>query len=245
MGRRAKHSNAIGYVRMSTDRQDLSPHSQGAALDRWASREGIALVAIYFDLGVSGDADEESRPGLAEAIASIPRHRAAVLVASAEDRFSRNTDLAGYLSVMALRKGAELVSVDGSGDPFRRDIDRAFAAEELRRIRGRTRAALAAKRARGERVGGIPFGRRLKPDGAHRLVAGVPTCRSGCPGCLHLEPEPAEELVVARIRALRAEGLSVAAVTRKLVSEASVSRTGRPLGYTQVHRILRQAVTSP
>lgn len=46
-----------------------------------------------------------------------------------------------------------------------RQITAAFAEYELALIRSRTKAALAEKRRRGERVGGIPYGFKLAQDG--------------------------------------------------------------------------------
>jgi DNA invertase Pin-like site-specific DNA recombinase len=72
--RRAKPADAkkaVAYVRMSTDRQDLSPDAQRAAISRWASAQGVAVVAWHDDLGVSGGTPLEERPGLLAAIEAI------------------------------------------------------------------------------------------------------------------------------------------------------------------------------
>jgi DNA invertase Pin-like site-specific DNA recombinase len=68
-------------------------------------------------------------------------------------------------------------------------------------IRARTCAALAAKRARRERVGSVPYGFALDGDGVH-LVA-VRT----------------EQATVARARELRAAGLSLRAIAASLATE--------------------------
>ena len=61
-------------------------------------------------------------------------------------------------------RGAKVVAADGVGNGdqpenllMRRMVD-AFAGFERRVIGARTKAALAVKKARGERVGGIPYG---------------------------------------------------------------------------------------
>jgi hypothetical protein len=56
--------------------------------------------------------------------------------------------------------------------------------------RARTKAALAAKKARGERVGSVPFGYTLTEGGK-------------------LAPEPVEQVVAGKVRELRASGLSL------------------------------------
>lgn len=73
----------------------------------------------------------------------------------------------------------------------------------------RTKAALAAKRARGERVGGIPYGWRLGPD--QRV----------------LEREPCEQAVIARIKALRETGTPLRTIARTLNAERAPARAGR------------------
>jgi DNA invertase Pin-like site-specific DNA recombinase len=90
-------------------------------------------------------------------------------------------------------------------------------------IRQRTRAALAAKRARGERAGAVPFGYRLADDSA-RLV-----------------PEPDEQRMIARVRELRAAGRSLRGIVADLAGAGLVGRTRRPLGLTQVARIAESA----
>jgi DNA invertase Pin-like site-specific DNA recombinase len=74
-----------------------------------------------------------------------------------------------------------------------------FAAYDRALIRPRTKASLAAKKARGERVGGLPYGWR---DEGGRLVE-----------------EEAEQVVVRRVREIRAEGASLREVGRRLLAE--------------------------
>ena len=73
-----------------------------------------------------------------------------------------------------------------------RQIVDCFAEYERAIIRARRRAALAVKKARGERVGGIPFGSRLTSAGrtlaAHpdkqRALALLRELRAGGSNCL-------------------------------------------------------------
>src|SRR5262249_60100692 len=88
------------------------------------------------------------------------------------------------------RRGARILSAAGEGtdddDPasilMRRMID-AFAEYERLIIAGRTRAALRAKVARGERAGQVPYGSRLSGNGPTSRKRGLPT---------GLESDPAE-----------------------------------------------------
>ena len=90
--------------------------------------------------------------------------------------------------------------------------------EPFRNTRELTKAALAAKRAKGERTGTVPYG--FTADAAGRLV------------------ECAAELaVIARVRELRAAGLSHRAIVSALAAGRVVGRTGRALAVQQVHNI--------
>jgi site-specific DNA recombinase len=83
-------------------------------------------------------------------------------------------------------------------------------------IRARTRAVLAVKRARGERVGAVPYGFAMNADGVRLAAAGR------------------EQATVARARELRASGLPLRAVASRLAAEGRVSRRGRVFLATQI-----------
>ena len=90
----------------------------------------------------------------------------------------------------------------------------------LRHVRDLTKAALAAKAARGEALGEVPFG--------YRRV-----------GIMRVE-DAGEAVVVRTVRALRAEGVSLRAIVAKLEELGHKSRAGKPLAITQVARIVRR-----
>jgi DNA invertase Pin-like site-specific DNA recombinase len=77
---------------------------------------------------------------------------------------ARDTLVAAMVERLAERHGARVCTADGmaEGDspeaPLMRRIVDAFAEYERLVIRTRTRAALALKRHRGERIGGVPHG---------------------------------------------------------------------------------------
>lgn len=94
----------------------------------------------------------------------------------------------------------------------------AFAAYARALIRGRTKAALAVKKSRGERTGGIPYGWRA--DGK-RLVE-----------------DAGEQAAVARARELRAEGKSLRGVAAGLLAEGRRPRNGGVWAIQTVRRIV-------
>jgi len=205
---KGNESKAIGYVRVSTDDQHLGPEAQRAALLRWCESNGVDLVAVHVDRGVSGGAALDKRPALMEALDALSETGAGLLVVAKRDRLARDVMVAAMVERMAERSGAVIVAADGAGNGdspeallMRRMVD-AFAEYERAIIRARTRAALAVKRSKGEKTGGrCPFGYRLAADG------------------VHLEPEAREQRVVALLKVLRAEGLSYSAIARRLNAE--------------------------
>lgn len=218
---------AIGYLRVSTDDQALGPEAQRAAIERWAAGAGVTVVAWTEDLGVSGGASLDRRPGLLAAIDAAKVHRAGLLVVAKRDRLARDPIVAAMTEAAAARVGARVVSAAGEGegdDPaailMRRMVD-AFAEYERHLIKARTKAALGVKRARGERVGSVPIG--------FRAAEGK-----------HLEADPTEAAAVARVRELRASGASVRAIAATLNAEGLRAR-GACWHPTTVARLLARA----
>lgn len=87
---------------------------------------------------------------------------AGVLAVAKRDRLARDPEIAAGIRKTVERGGAQVTAADGAGNAdsasdafFRRIIDAATEAERAM-IRHRTRAALAAKRARGERSSTLP-----------------------------------------------------------------------------------------
>jgi DNA invertase Pin-like site-specific DNA recombinase len=226
--RRNDPKRAIAYLRVSTDEQRLGPEAQRAAIEAWASREGVSVLSWHTDQGVSGGSEIDDRPGLIAAIADLRAHRAGVLIVAKRDRLARDVYIAATLDRSVARSGARVVCADGvangdsAADALFRTILDGTAAYEREIIRARTRAALAAKRTRGERTGGVPFGYRLAEDG------------------IHIEEDPAEQTTLARIHALRSGGLSVREIAANLNAE-NVPARGKRWYKSTVHEIVRRA----
>lgn len=225
---------AVAYLRLS-DASEGPESPQRLAIEAWARRECVEIRAWQLDV-VRGDTPIAERPGLLAAYASIRAHRAGMLVAANAERFGRDELVCWLIERAALSEGASVYTADGSRAQKRPpppaveaevaytrgaiDLARAYQRAMLR---ARVRAALAEKKARGERVGTVPYGYRLAADG------------------IHLEPDDAEQDVIANVRALSADGLSQRAIVAKLAARGVVGRTGAPLRQTQVATILRAA----
>lgn len=212
-------------MRVSTEEQSLGPEAQRAAIEAWAAREGVTIMAVHEDR-LSGATDVPDRPGLLSALSDLGRLSAGVLVVAKRDRIARDVVIAAMVERAAASSGARVVSADGTGngdtpaDAFMRTILDGAAAYERALIRSRTKAALAAKSARGERVGAVPYGYRLASDGT-RLV-----------------PDAAEQETIALVRRLASEGMSQNKIARELASSGIVGRSGRPLFQAQIGRML-------
>ena len=85
-----------------------------------------------------------------------------------------------------------------------------------------TADALAVKRARGERVGGVPVGYRVSADG------------------VTLERDPAEFRIVAAVLQARRAGMTLRAISDELTAAGYTTRKGGKISHTQVRRILKQ-----
>lgn len=217
---------AVAYLRVSTDRQELGPEAQRAAIEAWAAREGVTVAAWHVEAGVSGAAAIADRPELVAALAALTVHRAGVLVVAKRDRLARDVMAAAMLERMACDAGARIVSAAGEGtdsnDPsavLMRTLVDAFAQYERAMIAARTKAALGAKRARGERAGTVPYG--FTADAAGRLA-----------------PCAAERAVIAQVHALRAAGVTLRGIIAELARAGVVGRTGNALAMAQVQNIL-------
>jgi site-specific DNA recombinase len=224
---RTDPKKAIGYVRVSTDRQDLGPDAQRDALQRWALTSGVELVSVHEDT-CCGATPLDGRPGLLLAIGDLREHQAGVLVVAKRDRLARDVIIAAMVESLVAREGARVISAAGEGtdadDPagllLRRMVD-CFSEYERALIRARTKAALGVKKARGERVGSVPYGHRLAPCG-HRL-----------------EAEPYEQAAKALARALKAEGRTLKAIGTALVAAGQHPRKGGAWHPETIRSLLR------
>jgi len=221
----ADQTRAVAYIRVSKDDQELSPEAQRAGIARWALQRGVQVTSWHVDAGVHGDSACASRPGLTAALAALGV--AGLLVALRRDRVARDPFETALLERELGRRGVRLVTADGVSDEqtpegaLLRTVLDGIAAFEVASIRRRTREALAAKRARGEVYGKVPFGFRRE---GNRLVE-----------------DESEQATLAQARALHASGISLRRVAAGLSSAGHVSRGGRPYSLSAVHAMMQPA----
>jgi len=223
---------AIGYIRVSTEEQaaeGVSLDAQRAKLEAYATLRGLELTEVVVDAGVSAGKPLESRKGGAELLRALRRRKGAprAVVALKLDRLFRNAG--DCLATVAAwdRRGVALHLLDLGGSTL--DTSSAMGrffltvmagAAELERnlTRERTADALAHKKARGERVGQVPFG--YQADGAE------------------LVEDPGEQKTIAAIVELHRHGLSLRAIVDELNDTPELKPRGKRWHLTTIRRIL-------
>lgn len=163
---------AIAYCRVSTEGQavdGVSLDAQRGKISAWAELNGFELVAVEVDAGLSGGR-ADNRPGLQNALQLACKEKAALVVYSLS-RLARSTKDAISISERLDKSGADLVSLSERIDTtsaagkmiFR--LMAVMAEFERDQISERTSCALQHKKSKNERVGTIPLGFKLSPDG--------------------------------------------------------------------------------
>src|SRR5271166_1792489 len=147
-------TQAIAYYRVSTQRQGrsgLGVEAQKAAVQRFAEAEGIELIAEHVEVETGKGADAlDRRPKLAAALDQARKSKSPILVAKL-DRLSRDVHFISGL--MAHRVPFIVAELGADVDPFLLHLYSAIAEKERALISQRTRAALAAKKAQGIKLG--------------------------------------------------------------------------------------------
>jgi DNA invertase Pin-like site-specific DNA recombinase len=139
----------VAYYRVSTDQQGASGlglEAQRSAVAAYLDGGPWRLVAEHTEVESGKRAD---RPELAKALAACRKHKAKLVIAKL-DRLSRNLAFIATL----MDSGVEFVAVDNPhANKLTIHILAAVAQHEREAISERTKAALAAAKARGKRLG--------------------------------------------------------------------------------------------
>lgn len=205
--------SAVVYLRVSTARQGhsgLGLEAQRAAVQAHTASGGQVIVAEFVEIE-SGKRDD--RPQLAAALAAGRLHRATLVIAKL-DRLARNVRfIAGIMD-----SGVDFVACDmPHANRLTLHLMAAMAEYEATAISERTKAALAAAKARGVKLG--------NPNGASHL-------RDGC--------REAGSLGGAARRAMaRAHALQVAPVLAELQALGIEGATA------QARELNRQGLPAP
>lgn len=165
-------NDLIAYVRVSTDKQarsGLGMEAQRAAIEAFAAANGLNIIDWHFEAETGKRVADTlaARPILADALAQARKRKCAVVVAKL-CRLSRDVHFISGL--MAQRVPFIVTELGADVDPFMLHIYAALAEKERNLISERTKAALAAKKAQGVKLG--------NPRLAENLGRGQATQRS-------------------------------------------------------------------
>jgi DNA invertase Pin-like site-specific DNA recombinase len=144
----------VAYLRVSTSRQGRSGLGIEAQREsaRFASAEGYEIIGEYVEVETGKGADAlERRPQLAAALNAARKRKGSVVCAKL-DRLSRDVH---FISGLMAHKVPFIVAELGADvDPFILHLYAALSEKERNLIAGRTKAALAARKAMGKVLGG-------------------------------------------------------------------------------------------
>ena len=218
----APQARAIAYLRVSTQRQGrsgLGLEAQREAIARHCHAAGITLAGEFIEVETGKGFDAiDRRPELKAALAAARKLRAPIIVAKL-DRLSR--DVAFIAGLMADRVPFQCCDIPHA-DPFLLHIYAAVAEQERRATSERTKAALAAKKAQGVKLG--------NPNLA--AARAVNLKRSQARAAAHAA-------VIARH--MPPDATSYADAARSLAARGVLSVTGRPITRQTLHRIATRA----
>jgi DNA invertase Pin-like site-specific DNA recombinase len=149
------HANvAVAYIRVSTQQQGrsgLGLEAQRAAIKRFVETEGIELISEFVEVESGKGSDAlDRRPKLAAALAEARKAHGRIIVAKL-DRLSRDVHFVSGL--MAQGVPFTVTELGSHADAFSLHLWAALAERERALISERTKAALAAAKARGTRLG--------------------------------------------------------------------------------------------
>lgn len=220
---------ALGYTRISREEEgSVSLDYQRAEIEKFCRREGLTLVGIETDQGISGKA-LANRPGVQRVLQAVDDREVDAVVVYKSDRISRDGIESLQVEKLFLRRGVDYLSVtegnltaDSVDDEFMRYVRAGLNQRERKLISLRTRQALQRKREKGERIGGRPpYGWKVE-DG-------------------ELVPHSDEQHAIGRMKALQAKGYTTREIVEALRQEGIRTRKGTWFTQTQICRVLRKA----
>lgn len=220
---------AVAYLRVSTKRQGqsgLGLEAQREAVAQYAATTGLTLTGEYLEVETGkGSNALARRPQLLAALADAKRTKARLVLAKL-DRLARNVHFVSGL----METGVDFAVADmPHADKFRLHLEAIIAEEEAQRVSLRTKAALAAAKARGCKANGDPYkGGSL---GSHGKVLAA---KNKADAAARVAP------VASVLADLKAEGLSMRKMILALNERGVVSPGGGNWHLSNLHRALHR-----
>jgi DNA invertase Pin-like site-specific DNA recombinase len=217
----------VAYYRVSTAKQGASGlglEAQVAAVAAHAASSGCDVIAAYTEVESGRKSD---RTELGKAIAHAKRAKATLVIAKI-DRLSRNVHFVSGL----MESGVPFVACDmPTANKMTVHIIAAVAEGEALAISQRTKAALAAAKARGVKLGSpANLTDEARRKGSPIAVAAIKKNKV-----------EAYSYIAPLIRELHEQGLSLRAIAAKLNEQKESTRSGKGWRAMQVSRVLALA----
>lgn len=230
---------AIGYARVSTDKQDNSIEAQDKRIRAQATIKDLELSEVVVDSDeFSGNLN---RPGVIRILDMVRAREIDAVIITKLDRLTRSTRDAIDLIELFGRKGVQLISISESLDtesPMGRFFVRMIASiAELERemIGARTKEGMRNLKEQGFCVGEAPYG-FTRPTRSELERTG----RVHIP----LIANPVEQEVVAKILKLRSGKAKWAIIAEELNFGGYRTRSGGKFSMQSVHRIGKGALAA-
>jgi len=229
---------AIGYLRVSTDKQDNSADAQDRKIRlNAAAREDFELIEVISDVDeFSGNLN---RPGIQRVLEMVHAKEIDAVIVTKLDRLTRSTRDAIDLIELFGKKGVALISITESLDtesPIGRFVVRLMASiGELERemIGARTSEGLQNIKAQGFPAGPAPYGWMSQPRSSSEKADKIRK---------PLLKNPEEQKIMARITELHAQKKSWPYIAHRLNYEGHRTRSGGEWVYQAVHRIYTKVI---
>lgn len=219
---------AIGYIRVSTERQaseGVSLEAQEARINSWCSANNYELVRVYVDAGISGKR-MDTRKELLAALAALKKGMA--LVSYSLSRLARSTKDALSIGETVAKKKADMVSLSEQIDTTTAAGKMMFqmlavlAEFERNLVAERTTTALQHKKSNNQKYcNQTPYGFQAIEG---RLV----------------EVEK-EAQVVAEIQLARASGNTLQYIANSLNSRSIPTKTNKQWAPATIHLLLKRS----
>lgn len=222
----------IGYIRTSTDRQELSLEAQEQKVRAMAAIKDAVLMEVIIDEGESGrDLD---RPGAQRLMAMVKSRSVDMVIVAKLDRITRSVrDLAEIVDLFNRKKVAfvsvsETLDTSSANGRLFVNILGLIAQWEREIIAERTEDALQVRKRRGAPTGNAPYGYRVEGEPPR------PDRKRGD----ELVSDASETAVLERAKTLRSGGMSLRKLADTLNAEGFLTRKGTPWRFQYVANIL-------
>jgi site-specific DNA recombinase len=200
----------------------------------YAKRNGLEIVGVFKEAGVSGTKDETERPAFQDLLAAILPNGIRTVLVESLDRLAREYRLQETLLIYLASKGISLVSAR-TGE----DVTAAIMADPLQR-------ALV-------QIQGV-FSELEKNQLVRRLKKGRERAKKAngkCEGRKAYGETPEEAQVIRRIKAWRrtrkngVKGATLQEIADRLNAEGVTTKDGSRWQPAQVHVLLKRRRTNP